>query len=67
MNQIEFGKKCRELNKQYKELFGEIPSPSDYNQPYEKYIAAMEKAISEKVKLDKVLAKNTLITGSKSI
>ena len=66
MNQIEFGKKCRELNKQYKELFGEIPSPSDYNQPYEKYIVAMEKAIADNVKLEKVLAKNQPIPGSKS-
>ena len=48
MNQVEFGKKCRELNKKYHVMFGEVPSPSDYTASYEEYLAAMCKAVDEK-------------------
>lgn len=66
MNQVEFGKKCRPLNKKYFELFGEVPSPSDFNQPYEVYLAAMERAVSEQVKLERVLSAKTVPDRAKS-
>lgn len=66
MNQIEFGKKCRSLNKKYFEFFGETPSPSDFNQPYRVYLNALEKAVNERVKLERILAVKLVPKGMKS-
>jgi len=57
MNQIEFGKRCRELNKIYHSIFGTIPSSSDYMAPREKYLEALQKAIDEKIPLENILEK----------
>ncbi|NSE52916.1 hypothetical protein G4313_07750 [Coprococcus eutactus] len=64
MNQVEFGKKCRELNKKYHVMFGEVPSPSDYTASYEEYLAAMCKAVDEKKHLyDIIPLKKNKIDG----
>lgn len=66
MNQVEFGKKCRPLNRKYFEIFGEVPSPSDYNRPYGIYLEALERAVREKVKLERILEAYPCSQGMKS-
>lgn len=66
MNQIEFGKRCRPLNKKYFEMFGEVPSPSDFNQPYEQYLAALEKAVTEQTRLERILSVKSIPSRAKS-
>ena len=48
MNQFEFGKACQPLNRQYKALFGCIPTPVDYTCTRESYLEALRQAVSEK-------------------
>ena len=55
MNQVEFGKKCRELNKKYREMFGNVQSPSDYSVSYEEYLDAMCKALDKKKQLYEII------------
>ena len=46
MNSIEFGKKCRPLNHQYRELFGYVPCRGDYRCSQEEYFNALQKSIA---------------------
>ena len=46
MNSIEFGKKCRPLNVQYKELFGYVPCRQDYKCSQEEYFSALQRSVS---------------------
>ena len=48
MHSIEFGKKCRPYNKQYKEIFGYIPCREDYRCNQDEYFNALLKAIETK-------------------
>ena len=45
MDMFEFGKKCQQLNRQYRQLFGSIPSPVDYACTREQFLEALEKSI----------------------
>ncbi len=53
MTSIELGKKCRELNKQYRDIFGYVPVPSDYDVSItsEEYITALKRSVEEKQEL----------------
>jgi len=46
MNSIEFGKKCRPLNIQYRELFDYVPCRGNYRCSQEEYFDALQKSIS---------------------
>lgn len=48
MDKIEFAMRCRELNKEYKSLFGDFPDPKDYACTREEYIEALEQSIRNK-------------------
>ena len=51
MNSIEFGKKCRPYNIQYRSIFGYVPCRDDYNCSQEEYFEALLKAIDTKCEL----------------
>lgn len=51
MKPKEFSEATREYNKQYRALFGYIPSIRDYSCTQEAYIAALEDAISNRKEL----------------
>lgn len=55
MDQIAFGKMCRPLNEQYKELFGVVPTPVDYACNRDEYLAALKSAVTEKRRLSEFL------------
>ena len=55
MNQIEFGKLCQPLNKQYFALFHCVPVPTDYLATREEYLAALKTAIEKKAELSTLL------------
>lgn len=57
MNEIEFNKSIRELNKQYRTLFGSIPCIQNFSCTRENYIAALRKAVEDKVKIETLLNK----------
>lgn len=60
MNSIEFGKKCRPYNIQYKEIFGYIPSPSDYKCSQEEFFNTLIKAIETRTELSTFVAKKNI-------
>ena len=51
MKAKEFSDVTREINKQYRTLFGYIPSIRDYSCTQEQYIVALEKAVKDKKEL----------------
>ena len=57
MDDKTFHARLRELNKQYFELFGEIPCISDYSCTRDEYIDAMKEAIQKRKKLSDYLKK----------
>lgn len=60
MKSIPFGKKCREYNLKYKELFGYVPCRDDYKCTQDDYLAALIKAIESKVELSKIIQKKVI-------
>jgi hypothetical protein len=48
MTSIEFGKKCRKYNLQYKEIFGYVPCPDNYICNQEEFFNALLKSIETK-------------------
>lgn len=59
MNSVEFGKKLRPYNKQYKELFGYVPSREKYSCSQEEYFEALLKAIETRMDIEFLLTKKT--------
>ena len=59
MTSIEFGKKCRPYNIQYRDIFGYIPCGADYACSQETYFDALLKAIETKTELSELLPKRT--------
>lgn len=57
MNSIEFGKKCRPYNIQYRDIFGYIPCREDYNCNQEEYFNALIKAIEAKIEISTFVSK----------
>ncbi len=55
MNYIELSMACRPLNAKYKELFGVVPTLSDYECTYEQYLNALTKAVFEQRPLEEYL------------
>lgn len=58
MDMYEFGKRCQELNRHYKELFGYIPVQSEYVCTREEFLEALEKSILEKKDIINYLIEN---------
>lgn len=57
MNSIEFGKKCRPYNIQYRDVFGYVPCRDDYNCGQDEYFQALLKAIETKCELSAIVPK----------
>lgn len=57
MNSIEFGKKCRPYNVQYRDVFGYVPCRNDYNCGQDEYFQALLKAIETKCELSAIVPK----------
>ena len=60
MNSIEFGKKCRPYNIQYRERFGYVPCRDDYKCNQDDYFAALLKAIETGKELSELLPKKNI-------
>lgn len=58
MKDVDFNKEKRALNKQYFELFDEVPCMQNYSCSREEYISALKKAINMKEKLETLLQRN---------
>lgn len=57
MQNKEFNKRLRLVNKQYREIFGYIPCITDYVCTREKYMDALEMAIKTKRELKEYLSR----------
>ena len=57
MKSIEFGKKCRPYNIQYRDIFGYVTCRDDYKCSQEEYFSALIKAIETKSELSTLLEK----------
>lgn len=60
MNSIEFGKKCRPYNIQYRDIFGYIPCREDYKCTQEEYFNALIKAIETKTEISTFVSKKNI-------
>lgn len=60
MNSIEFGKKCRPYNVQYRDIFGYVPCPDDYKCSQEEYFDALLKAIETKEDISALIPKKVI-------
>lgn len=60
MNSIEFGKKCRPYNIQYRDIFGYIPCREDYKCTQEEYFDALIKAIETKTEISTFVSKKSI-------
>jgi putative uncharacterized protein (fragment) len=57
MDSIEFGKKCRSYNIQYREIFGYVPCRDDYSCSQNEYFIALLEAIETKSELSNIIPK----------
>lgn len=57
MNEIEFNKSIRNLNKLYRALFGSIPCIQNFSCSRESYINALRKSVEDKVRIETLLSK----------
>lgn len=55
MDDLMFNTQKRKLNKEYLAIFDEVPCMQDYSCSREEYIAALQKAIETKQKIDAFL------------
>lgn len=60
MKSIPFGKQCREYNIKYKEIFGYVPCRNDYGCSQDEYLAALIKAIENKIELAAIIPKRVV-------
>ena len=60
MNSIEFGKKCRPYNVQYRDIFDYVPCPDDYKCSQEEYFDALLKAIETKEDISTLIPKKVI-------
>lgn len=64
MDSIEFGKKCRPFNIQYRDLFGYVPCREDYSCSQEEFLEALLKSIETKKDINMFLIKKTYDTSN---
>ena len=64
MDSIEFGKKCRPFNIQYRDLFGYVPCREDYSCSQEEFFEALLKSIETKKDINMFLIKKTYDTSN---
>lgn len=57
MKSIEFSKKCRLYNIQYRDIFGYVPCRNDYSCSQDEYFTALLKAVETKCELSTLLPK----------
>ena len=60
MNSIEFCKKCRPYNIQYRDIFGYVPCPDNYNCGQDEYFDALLKAIETKKDISTLIPKKAI-------
>jgi hypothetical protein len=61
LTSIEFGKKCKEYNIQYKNIFGYVPCRNDYGCSQEEYFQALLKAVATHTELCNIVPKKNKI------
>ena len=64
MDSIEFGKKCRPFNIQYRDLFGYVPCREDYSCSQEEFLEALLRSIETKKDINMFLIKKTYDTSN---
>lgn len=57
MTSVDFNKKCKPYNIQYKDIFGYIPCRDDYSCSQDEYFDALLKAIENKCELPTIIPK----------
>ena len=67
MDNQTFNKTKRELNRQYAEIFGEIPCIQDYSCTRDEFIDALNTAIISNVKIDKLLKRSGKVLDKNSL
>lgn len=60
MNSIEFGKRCKQYNLRYRDLFGYVPCRSDYKCSQEEFFDALIKAIETKTEISTFIPKKNI-------
>lgn len=60
MTSIEFGKKCKPYNIQYRKIFGYVPCRDDYKCNQDEYFEALLKSIETKKEISAFVPKKTL-------
>jgi hypothetical protein len=65
VNSIDFGKKCKSYNIQYREIFGYVPCRGDYKCSQDEYFEALLKAIETKQDIETFVPKKELLTINK--
>lgn len=60
MTSREFAQKCKELNKQYYALFGNIPCVADYACTQDDFFVALQKAVANKILIEKYISKKAV-------
>ena len=61
MDSIEFGKKCRPYNIQYRDIFGYIPCRDNYGCSQDEYFQALLKAINTHTEIDSIIPQKNKI------
>ena len=57
MNSREFGIACKELNHIYRDLFGEVPVPTEYSCTREQFFDALKQSVAERKPIETYLVK----------
>lgn len=60
MKSAEFNRKCRPQNIAYRELFGYIPTPTDYACTNKEFLEAITRAVTEKREIKEYLQKRAV-------
>lgn len=61
MDSIEFGKKCRLYNIQYRDIFGYVPCRDEYGCSQEEYFQALLKAVETHTELHNIVPKKNKV------
>ena len=67
MNEIQFNKSIRDLNKRYFEIFNTIPKIQDYSCSREEYVEALTKSVEERKEIETFLKYIKLPKDGKTI
>ena len=60
MKSAEFNMKCKPQNIAYRELFGYVPSPTDYACTNEEFLDAITRSVADKKEIDNYIDKRAM-------